>query len=342
MSLSAAAPGQINAKGTPKTPIQDLAERSEFGEISVRRAIGAFIDFIVLFLFLLIPDAVLGNELYQKTIWLWLGALVLYFVLGEGLWGRSVGKLIMGTAVVDAAGQAPGLLKALARTVLRIVEVNPFLLCLPAVIAFAASTRRQRLGDMLARTYVVRAVDLKAVRNGLPPALPGQAATPAQTVAERANPVSLLVLRAIGAQIDILVILMLLIVPTALLGKEHLSDRVWDYINVFWLVALVAYFVVFEALWGRTLGKLITGTVVIDRNGRAPGFARALVRTLLRLIEVNPLLIGGLPAGIALLVTKRHQRMGDLLAGTYVVRKKYLRRDASAAETPVTPVVAGR
>ena len=146
---------------------------------------------------------------------------------------------------------------------------------------------------------------------------------------------SLLVLRAIGAQIDILVILMLLIVPTSLLGKEHLGDHVWDYIILFWLVALVAYFVVFEALWGRTLGKLITGTVVIDRNGRAPGFARALVRTLLRLIEVNPLLVGGLPAGIALLVTKRHQRMGDLLAGTYVVRKKYLQRDASAAETPV-------
>jgi uncharacterized RDD family membrane protein YckC len=331
MSLSTTAPEEINTDGTPKTPIQDLAEHSGFGELLTRRAIGAFIDFMVLFLFLLIPDAVLGNELYQKTIWLWLGALVLYFVLGEGLWGRSVGKLIMGTAVVDAAGQAAGLLKAVARTVLRIVEVNPVSLCLPAGIAFAASRRRQRLGDMLARTYVVRVVDLKAVRNGLPPALSAQAATRAQTVAERANPVSLLVLRAIGAQIDILVILMLLIVPTAILGKDHLSDRVWDYIIVFWLVALAAYFVVFEALWGRTLGKLVTGTIVIDRDGRAPGFTKAIARTLLRLIEVNPLLIGGLPAGIALLVTKRHQRMGDLLAGTYVVRKKYLKRAATAS-----------
>ena len=177
----------------------------------------------------------------------------------------------------------------------------------------------------------MHAVDLKALRNGLPSALSGQAATPTQTVAERANPVSLLVLRAIGAQIDILAILMLLIVPALLLGKERLNDHVWDYIILFWLVALVAYFVVFEALWGRTLGKLITGTIVIDRNGRAPGFAKALVRTVLRLIEVNLLLIGGLPAGIALLVTKRHQRLGDLLAGTYVVRKKYLNRAATAS-----------
>ncbi len=331
MSLPTVAPEEIVTGGAPKTPIQDLAERSGSGDLLLRRAVGACIDFIVLFLFLLIPDAALGNELYQKTIWLWLGALALYFVLGEGLWGRTVGKLIMGTVVVDAAGQVPGILKAVARTVLRIVEVNPLSLCLPAVIAFAASTRRQRLGDMLARTYVVHAVDLKALRNGLPPALSGQAATPTQTVAERANPVSLLVLRAIGAQIDILAFLMLLIVPALFLGKEQLNDHVWDYIILFWLVALVAYFVVFEALWGRTLGKLITGTVVIDRNGRAPGFAKALVRTVLRLIEVNPLLIGGLPAGIALLVTKRHQRLGDLLAGTYVVRKKYLNRAATAS-----------
>jgi uncharacterized RDD family membrane protein YckC len=340
MSLSTAAPGEINDDGTPKTPIQDLAQHSGFGELLTRRAIGACIDFIVLFLFLLIPDAVLGNELYQKTIWLWLGAVALYFVLGEGVWGRSVGKLITGTVVVDGAGQTPGILKAVARTVLRIIEVNPVSLCLPAGIAFAASRRRQRLGDMLARTYVVRAVDLKALRNGLPLPQSGQAATPVQTVAERANPVSLLVLRAIGAQIDILVILMLLIVPTALLGKEHLSDHVWDYIIVFWLLALIAYFLVFEALWGRTLGKLVTGTIVIDCNGRAPGFAKAFARTVLRLVEVNPLLIGGLPAGIALLVTKRHQRMGDLLAGTYVVRKKYLKR-AVTASSPQPSAGAG-
>jgi uncharacterized RDD family membrane protein YckC len=340
MSLSTATPGEINAGGTAKTPIQDLAERSAFGELLVRRAFGALIDFIVLFSILLAAEAVLGNELYQKTLWLWIGVLALYFVLAEGLLGRSVGKMIMGTVVVDGAGQSPGILKAAARTVLRIVEVNPLLLCLPAVIAFTASTRRKRLGDFLARTYVVRAVDLKALRSGLPPALSVQAPTPVQTVAERANPVSLLVLRAIGAQIDIFVILMLLILPTTLLGKERLTDQVWGYITVFWLVALIGYFVVFEALWGRTLGKLITGTVVVDRDGRAPGFAKALARTLLRVVEVNPVLIGGLPAGIALLVTQRHQRIGDLLAGTYVVRRKHLKRDADRLNSDDSPTAA--
>ena len=181
MSLSTAASGEINAEETPKMPIQNLAEHSGFGELLMRRAIGTCIDFIVLFLFLLIPDALLGNELYQKTIWLWLGAVALYFVLGERLWGRSVGKLIMGTVVVDGAGdRLPESSKPWRGLVLRIVEVNPASVRLPASIAFAASRRRQRLGDMLAKTYVVRAADLKALRNGLPLPPSGQAATPVQ------------------------------------------------------------------------------------------------------------------------------------------------------------------
>ena len=39
----------------------------------------------------------------------------------------------------------------------------------------------------------------------------------------------------------------------------------------------------------------------------------------MRLLEVNPLLFGGLPAGIAILTSERKQRIGDMLAGTVVV-----------------------
>jgi hypothetical protein len=49
-----------------------------------------------------------------------------------------------------------------------------------------------------------------------------------------------------------------------------------------------------------------------------------MLRTLLRVIEVNPILLGALPAGIMLLVTKRRQRLGDLLAGTVVISNKIL------------------
>ncbi|MEI7932607.1 MAG: RDD family protein [Alphaproteobacteria bacterium] len=85
------------------------------------------------------------------------------------------------------------------------------------------------------------------------------------------------------------------------------------------LVLLLAHYIVGEGVWGRTLGKLVTGTVVINRAGDRPGMGRAAVRTLLRLVEVNPVLVGGLPAGIAVLASSGRQRLGDMAAGTYVV-----------------------
>jgi tetratricopeptide (TPR) repeat protein len=320
-SIPACEPGAIGETRKARS-VAELAERSEVGELLIRRALGACIDFLVLFLFLLAPDYSLGNTLYRDTLWVWVGAQALYFVIGEGIWGRSLGKLLTGTVVVDGTGRSPGILKAAARTALRIVEVNPLFLCLPAGIAFITSARRQRLGDMLARTYVVRAKDLKR-------AFPEtQVATPVEVIAERSTPFPLLLRRAIGAQIDILLlILILIVVPFSFFGKERL-DGVEHWVALFGLAAAIVYFVALEGAWGRTLGKLITGTIVVDGSGRAPGMLKAATRTLLRVVEVDPLLIGGIPAGIALLVTKRHQRVGDLLAGTYVVRRKDLRRNA--------------
>ena len=86
-------------------------------------------------------------------------------------------------------------------------------------------------------------------------------------------------------------------------------------------VTYLMYFFVFEALWSRTPGKYLFGLWVCRRDGSRCTWQSAVVRTFLRIIEVNPLLFGGLPAGIMLMVTKRKQRLGDLLAGTVVVRK---------------------
>jgi uncharacterized RDD family membrane protein YckC len=84
-------------------------------------------------------------------------------------------------------------------------------------------------------------------------------------------------------------------------------------------LAYLGYFFLFEALWSRTPGKYLQGLVVVTHDGRRCGWRGALVRTLLRLLEANPLLFGGVPAGVAILTTKHNQRLGDLAAGTLVV-----------------------
>ena len=88
---------------------------------------------------------------------------------------------------------------------------------------------------------------------------------------------------------------------------------------VFFFSIYLAYFVVMEAVWSRTLGKFFQGLVVRKLDGSRCDWKAALIRSALRIVEVNPLLLGGLPAGLAIIASERKQRLGDLLAGTLVV-----------------------
>ena len=67
---------------------------------------------------------------------------------------------------------------------------------------------------------------------------------------------------------------------------------------VLFFVIYLAYFVVLEALWSRTFGKFFQGLVVRKLDGDLCDWRSALIRGSLRIIEVNPLLLGGLPAGL--------------------------------------------
>lgn len=91
---------------------------------------------------------------------------------------------------------------------------------------------------------------------------------------------------------------------------------------VLFFAVYLAYFVVLEGVWSRTLGKFFQGLVVRKLDGAPCDWKGALIRGALRVIEVNPLLLGGLPAGLVVISNTRHQRIGDLLAGTVVVSDK--------------------
>lgn len=147
--------------------------------ILVRRWLGAWIDFVVLLSFLLVPDYVLGNATYRATLAVWIALLVAYFPVMEAVFGRTVGKFVTRTRVVDAAGRRPSIVQAIVRSLFRLIEVNPVLVGgLPAGIAVLASRHKQRLGDMVAGTYVLFERDLRrapTVNAAEPPPLPGMA-----------------------------------------------------------------------------------------------------------------------------------------------------------------------
>jgi uncharacterized RDD family membrane protein YckC len=98
-------------------------------------------------------------------------------------------------------------------------------------------------------------------------------------------------------------------------------------------VIYTAYFAVFEVLWnGQTPGKRLVGLRVIDATGRPVTAYAVIIRNLLRLIDQAPGFYA--IAIVSVLVTERHQRLGDLAAGTVVVHDR--------VERPVaTPRAAG-
>jgi len=101
---------------------------------------------------------------------------------------------------------------------------------------------------------------------------------------------------------------------------------------VFFFLIYLAYFVVMEALWSRTLGKLFQGLVVRKLDGSRCDWKASLIRSALRIVEVNPLLFAGLPAGLAIISSERKQRIGDQLAGTLVVSTASKWDDKSVSE----------
>src|SRR5580700_754653 len=81
------------------------------------------------------------------------------------------------------------------------------------------------------------------------------------------------------------------------------------------------YFTLFEAFWnGRTPGKRVARIRVIQRSGRAIGLFESMARNLIPYVDQPPLFYA--VGVIAMFVTKQHQRLGDLAAGTLVVRDR--------------------
>jgi uncharacterized RDD family membrane protein YckC len=92
------------------------------------------------------------------------------------------------------------------------------------------------------------------------------------------------------------------------------------------------YAIALETAWsGQTVGKRVMHLRVIQESGVRIGFYHAALRNLARPVDRLPILylVGGLTA----LVSRSHQRLGDMLAGTIVVRERRLKVPSALGTT---------
>ncbi len=107
-----------------------------------------------------------------------------------------------------------------------------------------------------------------------------------------------------------------------LLGEYAAAAQV-----LFFFVVQIGYGLLLEWLWnGRTLGKRAVGLRVVDAQGLRLTFAQVLIRNLLRAVDSLPAFY--LLGGIVCVLNPRLQRLGDLAAGTIVVRTRRLKLPA--------------
>ena len=127
----------------------------------------------------------------------------------------------------------------------------------------------------------------------------------------------------------------------ALVGIYDVAEFIFAILSgmipIGWFVTYWFYSAYAETYYnGRTVGKLVANLRVLSTDGHAIDGAQAMLRNLFRLIDVMPMIsIGalleiseippqvGLPTGvlglIAMSISPKFQRLGDLVAGTMVV-----------------------
>ena len=119
--------------------------------------------------------------------------------------------------------------------------------------------------------------------------------------------------------------LSLLAVVQGLAGGSGDGGSAGIYLVVAFLVLITflivfGYFLMFEIVWkGQTPGKRLNKLRVLKRNGEPIGAGEAIIRNLVRLVDLMP---GFYAIGlITMFIDKDARRMGDFAAGTLVVRE---------------------
>lgn len=145
--------------------------------------------------------------------------------------------------------------------------------------------------------------------------------------------------RAAAAIIDFLVITVIIVafaVSMSLLAKlGHTGPRPSPEQSSTWAVAIFVlvifalewgYYVLFEALWdGQTPGKRLLHIRVVQDGGYSVSFGASAVRNIARIIDGQPGVAPVFAYGVGVVVAalnKSGKRLGDMMAGTFVVQER--------------------
>jgi uncharacterized RDD family membrane protein YckC len=127
--------------------------------------------------------------------------------------------------------------------------------------------------------------------------------------------------RIVAGIIDLVLVIAIGAVLTALFGDTSSGD---DGFNaslsggpfLLYVVLVFGYYFVMEAFLGQTLGKMALGIKVVATSGSSASMGSIAIRTVLRIVDGFAFY---LIAVLAIALSSKHQRIGDMAASTMVV-----------------------
>jgi uncharacterized RDD family membrane protein YckC len=139
---------------------------------------------------------------------------------------------------------------------------------------------------------------------------------------ERAGAASRTIAFAIDALALTATLVVLVVASVAVLGDSAEGTGAALFAVFTSLGMVIVWFTAFETLWrGRTLGKAAMGLRVISADGTTVRFQQAFLRAAVGLVDFFLVPIGFV-AVVTVLLSPRDQRLGDMAAGTLVVRER--------------------
>lgn len=159
--------------------------------------------------------------------------------------------------------------------------------------------------------------------------------------------------RLFAGVIDILVVIagfLVLLVAMAVIG---LRVPLWNVAGSWALAILLlaqfafmwGYYVLCEGLAdGRTVGKRALRLRVVHDDGLSITFAASAIRNIFRLVDLQPGVFAGVGI-VSIVLSSRGKRIGDIVAGTIVVRERPIavvrHRESAPAVAPGEPALSG-
>ena len=153
---------KVAGPAQPPPPASELHSEDLIGH----RIAAALIDIALLIALFVLLGVTIGSSqrgfqgfaiyLEGAALLLYLALVVLYYLVLEATIGQSIGKVLVGLRVSRIDGARPGVGAIVVRNLVRLIDWLPAFYLVGFITVMVKGTRRQRLGDLAAKTILVR------------------------------------------------------------------------------------------------------------------------------------------------------------------------------------------